>query len=312
MKKLIIEVAINETIMRSENPHVPLTAEEIAEDAYQCFLEGATIIHFHNRTPGYPDDGTYDSARNGDHEAYAETMRLIAGKCDLIPYPTMVYPGAPGREEALRQMHPHVKALRTMDVGLETFVLPVGATNIGRYDFKGGKFVYDRASHTSHEQMAGFLEWCMQSGLQPGFIVREPGHMRHLLMYREMGLLRDPIIAHLNLSDSVPYGPKPDVTGIQSLISIIPPEVPLEWFIHNYTSFVHDTSLGDSHRELNVLAIAMGGHARTGIGDKAVWDGKRLTNAQMVRHMRNVAEAAGREIATTDEARQILGYSKLA
>ena len=80
MKKLIIEVAINETIMRSQNRHVPLTAEEIAEDAYQCFLEGATIIHFHNRTPDYPDDGTYDSARNGDHEAYAETMRLIAAK----------------------------------------------------------------------------------------------------------------------------------------------------------------------------------------------------------------------------------------
>jgi 3-keto-5-aminohexanoate cleavage enzyme len=311
-KKLIIEVAVNETVLRSENRHVPLTPEEIAEDAYQCFQEGASIIHFHNRIADRADDGTYDASLNGSVEHYAETMRLIKDRCDVIPYPTYTYPGAAGREEAERGMHPHVKTLRDMpDIRLETFVLHLGATNIGRYDFKSGKFLFDRVSSHTHEQMAQFLAWCTESGLQPGFLIREPGQIRHLLMYREMGLLKDPIMVHLNLSDSVPYGPLPDVTGIQTLLNIFPAGVAYEWFIHNYTTFVHDPAYGDTHRELNVLAVAMGGHVRTGIGDKPEWDGEQLTNAEMVRRFVAVAKAAGREIATTDEARAMLGYSKV-
>lgn len=311
MKKLIIEVALNETVLRRENEHVPLTPEEIAEDAYRCHQEGATIIHFHNRVADWPDDGTYDSSLAGSTEHYAETMRLIAERCDVIPYPTYTYPGAPGREEAERGMHPHVKNLRDLpDIALETFVLHVGATNIGRYDFNNEKFVFDRVSSHTHEQMSQFLDWCVKSGLQPGFIVREPGHVRHLLMYREMGLLNGPVNVHLNLSDSVPYGPRPDVTGIQCLLDMFPADVPYEWFIHNYTTFVHDPAYGDTHRELNVLAVAMGGHVRVGIGDKPDWNGERLTNAEMVRRMVNVARTAGREIATTEEARAMLGYLK--
>ena len=36
MDKLIFEVAVNETVMRDENPHVPITPEEIARDAAEC------------------------------------------------------------------------------------------------------------------------------------------------------------------------------------------------------------------------------------------------------------------------------------
>ncbi|MFD2500226.1 3-keto-5-aminohexanoate cleavage protein [Rhizorhabdus histidinilytica] len=196
------------------------------------------------------------------------------------------------------------------DIRLETFVLHVGATNIGRYDFEAGRFVYDRVSSHTHEQMSQFLAWCLESGLQPGFIVREPGHVRHLLMYREMGLLKEPIMVHLNMSDSVPYGPMPDAAGVQSLLTMFPPHVRYEWFPHNYTTFVHDPAHGDTHRELNLLAVAMGGHIRTGLGDKPEWDGEQLSNVEMVRRMAAVARAVGREIATPDEARAMLGYSR--
>lgn len=311
MKKLIIEVAINETVLRRENRHVPLTPEEIAQDAFECFEAGASIIHFHNRDPNHPDNGTYDSRLAGSTEHYAQTMLLIARRCDVISYPTYTYPGAAGREEAERGMHPHVRKLRELsDLPLETFVLHVGATNIGRYDAQQGAFIYDRVSSHTHEQMAQFLAWTMKSGLQPGFIIREPGQIRHLLMYRDMGLLRDPINIHLNLSDSVPYGPRPDVSGIRCLLDVFPPDVKPEWFIHNYTTFNHDPAVGDTHCALNVLAIAMGGHVRVGIGDKPTWGGQELTNAEMVRRMVDVARTAGREIATVEDTRAMLGYSR--
>ncbi|MFD2500225.1 3-keto-5-aminohexanoate cleavage protein [Rhizorhabdus histidinilytica] len=111
-KKVIIEVALNETVMRCENPHVPLTPEEIAEDAYQCYREGASIIHFHNRVPDKPDDGTYDSSLAGSAEHYADTMRLIRARCDVIPYPTYTYPGRRPRGGRARHASPRQGAAR--------------------------------------------------------------------------------------------------------------------------------------------------------------------------------------------------------
>jgi 3-keto-5-aminohexanoate cleavage enzyme len=307
MNKLIIEVAINETVTRAENQYVPLTPEEIAEDAYQCFLEGATIIHFHNRKPDW-DRPTMDTDLNGDAEAYANAMRLMKKRCDLISYPTYVYPGARGREDAERKMHPHVRALREMsDVHLETFVLHVGATNPGRYDRQTNRFILDVVSSTSHESMTDYLKWCNEVGLKQQFQVREPGQVRAVLMYRDMGLIEDPISLHLNFSDAAPYGPLPNARGIDAMLSVIPPEVRYEWFAHHYTTYNNDPSAPDSHRLLNTLAVAMGGHVRIGLGDKPLWDGRQLRNAEMVAHFRAVAEAAGREIATTDETRTILG-----
>jgi 3-keto-5-aminohexanoate cleavage enzyme len=47
--KMILEARINEYAMRDENPHVPWTADEIAESAARCREAGALIVHFHAR-----------------------------------------------------------------------------------------------------------------------------------------------------------------------------------------------------------------------------------------------------------------------
>jgi len=44
MKKMILEARINEYAMRDENPHVPWTADEIAETAARCREAGASIV----------------------------------------------------------------------------------------------------------------------------------------------------------------------------------------------------------------------------------------------------------------------------
>ena len=58
---------------------------------------------------------------------------------------------------------------------------------------------------------------------------------------------------------------------------------------------------------LNLLAIAMGGHVHTGLGDLPRWDGKALSNAEMVDRFARIARDTGREVATAEEARAILG-----
>jgi len=50
LDKLIITVAPTGSVPRKKDtPHLPVTPDEIAETAYRCEQEGASIIHVHCR-----------------------------------------------------------------------------------------------------------------------------------------------------------------------------------------------------------------------------------------------------------------------
>jgi len=308
MDKLIIEVAVNETVTRAENPHVPLTPEEIARDAAACAEAGASIVHFHPRDPDCPA-GKLDVARCGDVGFYVETMRLIAERCDVLPYPTYPYQThLEGRD--ITRLFPHVHALiEEPSVDLETFVYFIGAANMGWWNAAEQTFVTDRANFVLHSEVTAFLRWAKEVGFRTQFGVREPGHIRHIYHYQEMGLVPDPVVVHLNFSDGPPFGPIPGAKGIQTFLDAVPEgRPPFKWFIHNFANnFNSSAEHPESHRMLNLLAIGMGGHVRTGIGDLPLWDGKPLTNAKMVEKFAEMARNVGREIATAEEARNILG-----
>ncbi|MBP5287141.1 MAG: 3-keto-5-aminohexanoate cleavage protein [Elusimicrobiales bacterium] len=77
MKKMIITCAVSgaETT-RKQQPALPITPEEIAEDARQCYEAGASIVHLHVRN----DDGTPTS----DLKVFKKTMDLIRAKTDMV------------------------------------------------------------------------------------------------------------------------------------------------------------------------------------------------------------------------------------
>ena len=59
---------------------------------------------------------------------------------------------------------------------------------------------------------------------------------------------------------------------------------------------------------MNVAALAMGGHVRTGLEDNLYYrKGEPATNAQLVARLARICEEVGRPIATPDQAREILG-----
>jgi len=306
MQKLIIEAALNETVTRAANRQVPLTPEEIAADAQRCFDAGASIVHFHPRDPATPE-GELDIRLLADAPMYARTMRLIKRQCGAI-----CYPSSPYFNSAEGELYPHVRALREdKEVRLETFVFFVGAVNTGVWLPQKQKFVNDRVDHLPHGRAASFLGWCRESGLKPQFGVREPGHVRHVYAYQQLGLVHDPVVLHLNFSDTNPVGPLPDARGIHAFLDAAPAGKPPEWFMHIFSNKSKPGEAApESHRRLNMLAIAMGGHVRTGIGDLPRWDEEEPSNAQMVERFARMARDIGREIASPDEARQILGLGR--
>ena len=94
MKKLIIEVRVNEYAMRDGNPNVPWSAEELGRDARAIRDAGASIIHFHAR-------GTNGEPAHGPAE-YAAAMRAIRDQSDLITHPTLGQINVGGQEERIR------------------------------------------------------------------------------------------------------------------------------------------------------------------------------------------------------------------
>src|SRR5262249_39274643 len=80
--KVIIKAAVNGGRRREDNPNIPLTPAEVAAEAVRCYEAGASIVHYHARTP---DGGT-----TNDPAFYAEADRLIREKTPLLTLHTTV------------------------------------------------------------------------------------------------------------------------------------------------------------------------------------------------------------------------------
>ncbi|MCJ7648272.1 MAG: 3-keto-5-aminohexanoate cleavage protein, partial [Candidatus Lokiarchaeota archaeon] len=76
-KKLIITAAITGGIHgKWANPSLPITAEEQAQAAFECYEAGASIVHIHVRS----DDGQ----NTPDLKYYNKAIKLIGEKCPII------------------------------------------------------------------------------------------------------------------------------------------------------------------------------------------------------------------------------------
>src|SRR3954453_13501059 len=78
----IIEDAINGATTKAQNPHVPITEDEIVADALACFAAGAAMLHHHVAGTGMGGD---EAA-----EAYlAVGRRGLRERPDALWYPTI-------------------------------------------------------------------------------------------------------------------------------------------------------------------------------------------------------------------------------
>ena len=297
MQKLIIEVAINENLTSDDHPNVPITPDEVAQEAYDCWNAGASIVHIHARDP---ETGAHVPE---DAEIYAQTMEKIRAKCDIIAYPTQAY------TRDVDAVNPHIRALaEDPRAHLETAFMFVGSGGWGttRTGAMGRSVAGDTLTDSGDPRdPIAFLNFCKETGLKPKFVVYEPGSLRHLLACRDAGLVEDPIACHLRLHDRSTFGPTPDARGLFSFLDVVPPDVPFEWFVHPLD--LVDQRL---HFQLNAIAVAAGGHARTGIGDQLLCFGEPETNTQMVERVVEMARLTGRDVASPTEARAMLGMHR--
>jgi len=268
--KLIISAALTGSWpTRAQSPAVPITEEEIAQAAIECWRAGAAIVHLHVRN----ENGkvTCDPAR------YAKARDLIvASGADVII--NMSTGGGAGQTTDEQRMEP-------VSLSPEIASFDCGSLNFGQTVFVNSPAFLD--------ELAIRMD---RHGVLPEIECFEPGHVSNAVRLIDEGKLKPPFWFQFVLG--VRGGSPGTVKQLVHLIDMLPPDA--IWSV---------CGIGRAQLPLGLTAMAMGGHVRTGLEDNLFYHKGQLaeSNAQLVDRLVRIAGEIGRPVATPNEAREILG-----
>jgi 3-keto-5-aminohexanoate cleavage enzyme len=268
MKKLIITAALTGAeVTKDQQPALPVSPEEIAEAAYECYIAGASIVHIHARD----NDGNPTQ----DYDVYKEIKEKIEEKCNII-----VQPSTGGAT-----WHSPEERLQPVDLKPEMATLSCGTCNFGADVFMN-----------SEEYIEMFARKMAENGVKPEIEVFERGMIENAKKLVKKGILDGPLHFDfvLGVLGACPGNPEDLMYMVKSI-----PEGST-WTV---------AGIGRHETPLATMAIILGGHVRVGFEDNVYYDKGVLaeSNAQLVKRITRLAKELGRDVATPDEARVILG-----
>ncbi len=295
--KVMITCAVTGAIHTpTMSPHLPITPEEIIDAAVGAAEAGAALVHVHARNPktGQPDQSP---------EAFLPFLKVIKQRSNCVL--NITTGGAP-----TMSVEERLKPCATLKP--EVASLNMGSMNFGLYpmlerykEFKhdwekpyleGSK---DRIFKNTFTDIENILTTCAQNNTRFEIECYDIGHLYTLRHFADRGIVKPPFFIQSVFGILGGIGPHPeDVIHMKRTADRL--------FGDQYQWSV----LGAGRNQLPIAAqaIAMGGNVRVGLED-SLWAGPgRLakTNAEQVKLARQMIEALGYEIATPDDAREIL------
>jgi 3-keto-5-aminohexanoate cleavage enzyme len=269
-EKLIVTVATTGGVHgKDANPNLPEQPEEIAADVRACEELGASIVHVHGRD----EHGENDASR------LQEVDDAIRDRCDDI-----IVQNTTGGQGPIEE---RIEGIRT-DPPPEMASLDLGP-------FKRDRHII--TEHTRHNIETLALEM-RERGIKPELEVFNGGQLNEAFRLIEEGLLEPPYYLNLIFGGSAFTLPRPK--NLVNLIDNLPPNAEFNVL-----------ATGAHQVPLTTLGIVLGGHVRVGLEDNLHYADDRLarSNAELVERTVEIAEQLGRDIATPDEARELLGIA---
>ena len=270
MSKIIITVApTGAWPSKKDNPNIPLTPEEIANDVYECYKAGASVAHLHMR-----DDmgkGTMDTKN------FEETVKLIKERCDIVI--NLTTSGDLNATDETRQAH--LKSIKPA---------------LASYDCGSMNWMHN-SLFINHPKFLEELGYTMQeNNVKPEIEIFDAGMIYNSLYYIKKGVLKEPV--HYQFVLGAAGGTAATVENLVYLKSLIPEG-----------STWSALGIGRGHIPILMAAIAMGGHVRVGMEDNVYYGPGELavSNAQLVERAARLIKNSMNEVATPAEAREILG-----
>jgi 3-keto-5-aminohexanoate cleavage enzyme len=288
--KIIIEVRINEYAMRDPNPNVPYSPEEIASQALECWREGASIIHYHARDPK-------TGAPSAEPKLYADTVRRIKEKSDLITMPTLGAWWMPSPESRIAHIVEMAKDPMTKP---EFGPIDMATSNVDTYDPEAKRYKTTETVYLNTTKTWQFFAETMKSaGVKPIPVLWNIPSIRATQAFIEMGLFEEPLYSELVLTENWLLAGHPGtVKGMEAFLDFFPTKANWQWSV---------LCVGGNLFSVAAAAMERGGHISIGLGDYPYRELEFPTNARLVGRVAQLARDMGREIATPAEARKMLG-----
>jgi uncharacterized protein (DUF849 family) len=295
--KVIVSCAVTGSIhVPSQTPHLPITPAQIAENAVGAADAGAAIVHLHARDPetGRPTP---------DPEVFAEFLSEIAARCNVVI--NITTGGGHGmtveeRTQAARRFKPE---LCSLNMGSMNFGLFPVLDRVSEFEHPWEReylensrdFIF-RNTYADVEAIVGLLG---AEGTRFEFECYDVGHLYNLANFVERGVVEPPLFVQTIFGILGGIGPEPEnLTHMKHVADRL--------FGNEY----YWSILGAGRHQTNLVTMGaiLGGSVRVGLEDSIYLSKGQLaeSNAEQVAKIVRILGELSLEIATPDEAREML------
>lgn len=294
--KIIITAAVTgATHTPSLSPYFPSTPEEIIKDAVEAHQAGAAVVHVHARDPE-------DCRPTPDINIMREIVTSIKQQCNAVVCITTggaVWMSSEQRLAPAVELQPE---LASCNAGSVNFVFADLAAKIKNPKFDWEIPYLQKTNELVFTNTFTGLEYYLKTmnelGIRPEFEVYDVGMINNIAYFKDKGLVQGPI--YLQFVMGILGGIPATVDNLAYLVKTAREQI---------GEFVWScAAAGKSQFPMVTTALAMGGNARVGLEDNLYLKPGVLakSSAEQVIQIKEIAERLGLEIASSEEARQIL------
>jgi uncharacterized protein (DUF849 family) len=299
--KRIITAAITGAInVPSMSEYLPITPEQIADEAVRAYESGAAVAHIHVRDP-------LNGKPLTDLNMFREVASNIKNRCNMVLCITTG--GAPTMpvEERLSPVRELKPELASCNGGTINFALHPLLDKIKEFKYDWEKphleWTEEQIFPNNFKSLRIYLKTFYENGTKPEFEIYDVGQINNLSHLLDRGVFKRPVYLQfiLGILGGIP-------ASIENLVFLV------ETARKTIGDFQWSVGVaGKDQFRIGAVALAMGGHVRVGLEDN-LWLGsgvKAKSNAEQVSKIIRIARELGIEPATPDEARQFLGLKGL-
>lgn len=303
MSKAIITAAITGSIHTpTMTPYLPITPDQIADDAVRAYEAGAAVAHIHVRNPetGQPSP---------ELELFKKVLAKVKSKCDMVICTTTGGGLGMTPEQRVGVVSTYQPELASFNMGSMNFALFPLLERMKDFKFPWEKqyleFTEDLIFPNTFKSMRIFSNIFNENRTKPELEVYDAGMVNNVAFMIERGLFKTPVYIQFVLG--ILGGMAATVENLVFLYESARRLIGEKNFVWSVCA------AGRNEIPMCTHALLMGGNARVGLED-AMWVDRGVlakSNAELVAKIVRIAKEFGIEPANPAEARKILGLKGL-
>jgi len=288
--KIIIQACLcGAGTKKAQAPTVPYTPEEIARQAVDCAKAGASIVHIHVREDKEVNGEMQIGYKSMSLDKFTETVQLCRKYCAEAGVDVLINLTTSGGEYEDYKRLQHLGALKPEMCSFD----PNTLNWANSYIFENSPRFLNLLS-----------EEVVKHDVKPEFEVFDTGHIDSVMYYVNKHDIPKP--PHIQFIMGVGGSMPGTAENLAFLVGKLPEGA--TWSV---------SGIGKAHMPMMLAGLALGCDGlRVGLEDNIMYgkdeNGNKIiaTNVMLVERAVALAKLAGREIATADDARQILGITR--